>query len=81
MREQAVEVALGAAQDKPIFRNLMHLYLYDFSEHNGRDPNPHGLFEYAYLDHYWTSNSQAEGRVPFLITVDGRLAGFALKGG
>jgi predicted acetyltransferase len=75
-----VEVVPGEAQDKVVLRNLMHLYLYDFSEHDGHDPDRHGLFEYAYLDHYWTPDGRAEGRAPFLITVDARLAGFVLKG-
>ncbi len=33
-----------------------------------------GLYDYMYLDHYWTE----EGRHPFFIRVDGKLAGFAL---
>ena len=74
-------VVLGEAEDKVVFRNLMHLYLYDFSEHDGRDPNPHGLFEYAYLDHYWTPDWRADGWFPFLVKADGQLAGFVLKGG
>jgi predicted acetyltransferase len=65
--------------DKPTIRNLLHLYLHDLSELNGRDPSPHGVFEYSRLDHYWTAEGLAEGRHAFLITVEGRIAGFALK--
>ncbi|MBN2147518.1 MAG: GNAT family N-acetyltransferase [Anaerolineales bacterium] len=61
-------------KDRPILRNLMELYLYDFSEFDGADVGPHGLFEYPYLDHYWTE----EDRHPFLVRIDGRLAGFVL---
>jgi len=32
------------------------------------------LYDYKYLDHYWTE----EGRQPFVIRVDGKLAGFVL---
>lgn len=74
-----VRLDLAAEADKPIIRNLLHLYLHDLSELNGRDPSPHGLFEYSRLDHYWTAEGQAEGRQAFLITVEGRIAGFALK--
>lgn len=67
-----VPVAYG---DKPLLRNLMNLYLYDFSEYTDRDVNEYGCFEYGYLDHYWTD---VEHRQPFLIRVDGQVAGFAL---
>lgn len=60
--------------EKPILRNLMELYLYDFSEFQPRDVGPHGVFGYRYLDHYWTDTD----RFPFLIRSAGQLAGFAL---
>lgn len=63
-----------AVADKSVLRNLMELYLYDFSEFEQRDVDEHGIFGYRYLDHYWTD---AE-RHPFFIRVDGRLAGFVL---
>jgi predicted acetyltransferase len=77
--ERTVEIELGTVQDKTVFRNLMQLYLHDFSEHSGRDPDPHGLFEYGYLDYYWTPDGRADGFMPFLVKVDGQLAGFVLK--
>ena len=60
--------------EKPVLRRLMELYLYDFSEFDLADVGPHGLYEYPYLDHYWTE----PGRYPFIIRVDERLAGFVL---
>ena len=60
--------------ERPILRRLMELYLYDFSEFDLADVGPHGLYEYPYLDHYWTDPD----RHPFLIRVDGQLAGFVL---
>ena len=60
--------------DKPVIRKLLELYCYDFSEFTKEDVNEHGLFGYRYLDHYWTEPD----RHPFLIQVDGRLAGLAL---
>ncbi|PUA34569.1 GNAT family N-acetyltransferase [Paenibacillus elgii] len=69
-----VVVSKAAAEQKSVLRNLLELYKYDFTEFDPEDVNEHGLFEYPYLDHYWTE----EGRHPFLVHVDGKLAGFAL---
>jgi predicted acetyltransferase len=61
-------------QDKPILRNLIEFYQYDFSELDRSDVGNFGLFGYPYLDNYWTET----GRYPFFIRVDGKLAGFVL---
>lgn len=68
---EIVEAAFG---DKPILRQLLELYQYDFSEFDGTDVGPHGVYDYRYLDHYWTEPY----RHPYLIRVAGQLAGFAL---
>jgi predicted acetyltransferase len=52
----------------------MELYLYEFSDVDGREIGEDGRFGYATLDAYWG----APGRYPFLVRVDGKLAGFAL---
>lgn len=69
-----IEVKRAAIEEKSILRNLLELYQYDFSEFEGDDLNEHGLFEYKYLDHYWTEDT----RYPFIVRVNGKLAGFAL---
>jgi len=61
-------------EEKSVLRSLMQLCLHDYSEFNGEDVNEHGLFEYKYVDHYWTE----PGRYPFFVKVSGKLAGFAL---
>jgi len=61
-------------EDKAILSRLLELYQYDFSEYDLRDLNCHGLYDYRYLDHYWTE----DGRHPFFIIVDDKLAGFVL---
>ncbi|MFD0589274.1 GNAT family N-acetyltransferase [Paenibacillus sp. GCM10027627] len=61
-------------EQKSTLRNLLELYKYDFTEFDPEDVNENGLYEYSYLDHYWTE----EGRYPFFIRVEGKLAGFAL---
>ncbi len=72
--QPTIEVTPATTFDRPILRNLMELYLYDFSEFDGAEIGPFGLYEYPYLDHYWTEPN----RFPFLIRVDGQLAGFVL---
>ncbi|MCM3127545.1 GNAT family N-acetyltransferase [Paenibacillus provencensis] len=62
-------------EQKSILRNLLELYKYDFSEFDPEDDiNSNGLYEYKFLDHYWTE----DGRYPFFIMVEDKLAGFAL---
>ncbi|MCM3783523.1 GNAT family N-acetyltransferase [Neobacillus mesonae] len=62
-------------EQKSILRNLLELYKYDGSEFDPEDDiNANGLYEYKYLDHYWTE----DGRYPFFIMVNDKLAGFAL---
>jgi predicted acetyltransferase len=60
--------------ERPILRQMMELYQYDFSEYDGSDLSPLGIYDYPYLDHYWTEPE----RSPFLVRVDGKLAGFVL---
>lgn len=61
-------------EQKSVLRNLMELYIYDFTEFGPYDVDSHGLYGYKYLDHYWTE----EGRHPFIVYVDGKIAGFVL---
>jgi predicted acetyltransferase len=69
-----IEIVKAGVEDKSVLRNMMELYLYDFSEYDGADLNQHGLFEYEYIDHYWTEPE----RQAFFLKVEGKLAGFAL---
>ncbi len=69
-----IEIVPAALDDKPILQRMMELYQYDFSEFEHNDLDSHGCYGYPYLDLYWSE----PGRHPFLIRVDGRLAGFAL---
>lgn len=41
-------------EQREILARLLELYQYDFSEYDGGDVNPYGLYGYAYLDYYWT---------------------------
>ena len=69
-----VEVVDAAITDKPVIRQLLELYQYDFSEFVEADVNEQGLYGYEYLDNYWTDAD----RDPLLLKVDGNWAGFAL---
>jgi len=53
----------------------MQLYQYDFSGIEEDYVNAKGEFEYKYLKYYWT---EPKKRFPFVIYVDGKIAGFVL---
>lgn len=69
-----IEIEKITIDKKPVLRNLLELYAYDFSEFDHADVSEYGLYGYERLDHYWTE----AGRHPFFIRVDQRLAGFVL---
>jgi predicted acetyltransferase len=64
----------AAPEERGTLLNLLQLYVYDWSELLSLDVGVDGRFADCPLDVYWT-----EGwRHPFLLRVDGQLAGFAL---
>jgi predicted acetyltransferase len=69
-----LEIQTAQITDKPALRNLLQLCLHDYSEFNGKNVDDHGIFDYGYLDYYWTE----PGRYAFLARVEGKLAGFVL---
>ncbi|MCL2407002.1 MAG: GNAT family N-acetyltransferase [Defluviitaleaceae bacterium] len=69
-----IEIITAAKSHKPVLRQLIELYEYDFTEFEDNDVDEHGFFGYRYLDHYWTD----EHRHPYLVKVDGKYAGFVL---
>jgi predicted acetyltransferase len=68
-----VDVDVATIHDKPVVGRLLELYCYDFSAFTDADVDDHGSFGYRYFDEYWTEHD----RHPFLIRVDGHIAGFA----
>ena len=77
MRGENVELAEISYEQKSVLRSLMELYQYDmspFEDDSGNDVNEYGLYDYKYVDHYWTE----EGRHPYFVKVSGKLAGFVL---
>jgi predicted acetyltransferase len=71
---QAVEVRSANLAEKDALDQLLELYLHDLSEMTGADVDRRGRYDYRFLDDYWTEPDLH----PFLIRVDGRLAGLAL---
>lgn len=69
-----ITVLPAGENEKPILQNLMQLYLYDFSELDGEDVNDLGRYHYLPFERYFTE----QGRYPFLVRVEGTLAGFVL---
>ncbi len=69
-----VQIKEALVEQKPILQRLMQLYQYDFSEIESCDVNEDGIYKYKYLDLYWTE----PGRLPFLVYVEKKIAGFAL---
>jgi predicted acetyltransferase len=70
-----VVIRKAELKDKEILKNLMQFYFYDFSEFIDAHPQSNGLFgDYPYLDNYWGE----EERYPYLVELEGKLAGFAL---
>jgi predicted acetyltransferase len=69
-----IEALPAAKADEPILANLLELYAHDFSEFHRVELGPDGRFGYKSLPLYWSE----PGRHPFLVKVDGKLAGFAL---
>jgi predicted acetyltransferase len=60
--------------ERSALENLIQLYSYDWSELLPMNVGETGRFDDYPLDSYW----QEEWRHPFLLRVDGKLAGFAL---
>lgn len=70
----SLEVLPATADQEPVLANLLELYAHDFSEFFGIELGEDGRFGYKALPLYWSE----PGRHPFLVRVDGKLAGFVL---
>ena len=67
-------------KDKDVIYNLMQLYTYEFSLFEDETTNfqllDNGVFKLSkYIDLYWTE----EGRHPYILRCEGKLAGFVLE--
>ena len=67
------EVRMASPGDRLPIQRMLELYQHDLSDIWNQDLDSHGEYGYA-LDRYWDT----EGFHPFVATVDGKYAGFAL---
>lgn len=68
------ELIPATPEQEPVLANLLELYAHDFSEFHAVELGPDGRFGYPNLPLYW----REAGRYPFLVKMDGHLAGFVL---
>ena len=64
----------ATADQQPILANLLELYCYEFSAFFPIEIGPDGRFDYPNLPLWWNGADH----YPFLVRIDGKLAGFAL---
>lgn len=73
-----IELQTASDEDQETIQNLARFYLYDMSRYCGfllNWPAPvNGLYECSTLSRYWSEPN----RYPFLVRVDGEIAGFVL---
>lgn len=69
-----ITLHLMSVEEKPLLVRLMELYNYEFTAYSNDDISEYGYYGYAHIDDYWNE----DGRYPYLIRVDGKIAGFAL---
>ena len=69
-----IEVIPARPEQEPILANLLELYAHDFSEFLNLELGDDGRFGYRCLPLYWSE----PGRHPFLVWVEGGLAGLVL---
>lgn len=72
--ENNIKLVRIESKDKSILQNLFQLYMHDITASLPMDVNEHGLFEYNYIDCYFTE----ENRYAYLIYIDNKIGGFAL---
>ncbi len=72
-----VAVVPAGVEDAGVLANLLELYAHDFSEFRALEIGEDGRFGYSSLPLYWSES----GRHPFLIRIDGKLAGLVLIAG
>jgi predicted acetyltransferase len=73
-RAENVEVVPALLEQQPVLANLFQLYAHDFMDFCDLELDSDGRFSYKNLPLYWSDPR----RHPFLLRIDGRLAGFVL---
>lgn len=73
----SIELYPAQRDELQCIENLMQFYLYDFSEWLPLKFGAHGFFDFQPMQDYW----QKPGTRPFLIKVNGEIAGFVTVDG
>ena len=84
-----IEIIEAQEEDRPIVRNMVSYYIYDMAESTGWNIKPNGTFGGCDdLAEYWQTWHPESGSdrwphedwqgFPYIVRVDGQLAGFAL---
>jgi len=69
-----IQIIKASPENKQVIRNLLQLYMYDFSEYTGSDPEANGLFaDYPQFEDYW---KEPNHRFPYIIRNEERYIGF-----
>lgn len=74
VHSQNVEVIPATLEQQPILDNLLQFYAHDFMDFYDLELDADGRFDYENLPLFWSESD----RRPFLVRVDGVLAGFVL---
>ena len=69
-----ISVDPASPDERDIIFNLLQYYLHNFSEFEDDSTDEQGMYDYPYLDFYWSESA----RLPFLIRLNDNIAGFAL---
>jgi len=67
-----VQLVNAPASHKHIVKNLLQLYIYDFSEYVNCDVEDDGLYAYPHFEDYWLNDN----RFAYLVVKDEKYAGF-----
>ncbi|MGC4038993.1 MAG: GNAT family N-acetyltransferase [Chitinophagaceae bacterium] len=71
----SLEIITASNNDREVIKNLLQLYIYDFTEYIDMNVDENGLFKlHVDLNEYWTE----EDKHAYLIKQEGKYAGFAL---
>ena len=69
-----IELQPVTKSEKEILRNLVHLYLHDYSEFDNLEVGPDGQFSYPWFEAYF----EDPGRFAYLVRIDKYLSGFVM---
>ncbi|MGO4533240.1 GNAT family N-acetyltransferase [Paenibacillus sp. 2TAF8] len=71
-----INISKAMKNEKDLFKNLLQLYMYDFTEFTDVDINVDGLYNiFSDFDSYWIDQKENQ---PYIVRVNDAIAGFVL---